>query len=333
MGKISAFALYSLILMLAVLPLAFTHQSIGSVVDTLDTPRLAANSWATAHLPGTLLPFFQGATRLLASPLLYLILIGVFLAEYFIPANPDQERFSRGFIQDFCTWFLLDAPLKAAASGAALCALYFILESYFPTFRLSDAAAASVPTSIRVLMAVVVGDLFMWIHHFLTHKIKILWFFHSVHHSQQEMNLFTELRFHVLETVTLAPIFYAPFYVLNLDFEAAFLTILVIQWYSRIYHANLRSNFGPLRYVLVTPQSHRIHHSREACHQDRNFGTIFCFWDRLLGTQWSDYEEYPSTGIADETFPWEESVRGTDVLANYFAQLLYPFRRILEMLR
>jgi sterol desaturase/sphingolipid hydroxylase (fatty acid hydroxylase superfamily) len=160
-----------------------------------------------------------------------------------------------------------------------------------------------------------------------------LWHFHSVHHSQRQLNLFTQARFHAVDVATLAPILYTPLYVLNLDFELAVWIVLLTDWYGRVTHANLRTNFGFLRYAFVTPQSHRIHHSREERHHDKNFGTLLCIWDRLLGTQWPDHNEYPTTGIADDSFPWEESVRGTHVLSNYFAQLMYPFRQIFKSSR
>jgi sterol desaturase/sphingolipid hydroxylase (fatty acid hydroxylase superfamily) len=89
-------------------------------------------------------------------------------------------------------------------------------------------------------------------------------------------------------------------------------------WYTRLYHANIRSNFGPLKHVLVTPQSHRIHHSIEPRHQDRNFSVILTVWDRLFGTLYPSYDEYPQTGVADVEF-------GTG-LRGLLAEFAYPFR-------
>ncbi|NNE09772.1 MAG: sterol desaturase family protein, partial [Gemmatimonadetes bacterium] len=85
---------------------------------------------------------------------------------------------------------------------------------------------------------------------------------------------------------------------------------------------------GPLRYVFVTPQSHRIHHSTREEHLDKNFGVIFSFWDRLFRTQVEDADTYPKTGILDETFPHENTARGFALLTTPIVQHLYPFRAI-----
>ena len=243
------------------------------------------------------------------------------------------SRLSRGLVHDGLAWFLLNSPLSALAFAGTLALLYLVLDRYLPFVRIDPELTGRLPTWVLVVAAVVLGDLMKWVHHNFMHKVPLLWHFHSVHHSQRELNLFTQARFHAIEFVTLAPIMYLPLVVLNLDFELAVWIVLGIEWYSRITHANLRTHFGPLRFALVTPQSHRVHHSREHRHHDQNFGTLFSFWDRLFGTQWPDHEEYPATGIADENFPWEKSVGGTSVLSNYFAQLIYPFQQVVKSWR
>jgi hypothetical protein len=61
---------------------------------------------------------------------------------------------------------------------------------------------------------------------------------------------------------------------------------------------------------------------------DKNFGVIFSFWDRLFGTQWTGYDEYPPTGIGDAGFPHERSVAGLRIVTNYIWQMIYPFKVI-----
>ena len=137
----------------------------------------------------------------------------------------------------------------------------------------------------------------------------------------------TDLRVHFVEHFVTKPIVFPPLFMLDLNLEPAFWIVLFRDSYSRIYHANLRTNFGVLRYVLVTLQSHRIHHSLDPRHRDRNFGVLLSVWDRLFDTQWSDASEYPPTGITDPGFPYEHDVRGARILTNYLRQLAYPFAR------
>lgn len=291
------------------------------------------DSWATANVPAAILPFLRSVAAVVMSPLVYLGFAAVFVAERIAPADELQQPISRGLVHDGVAWFLINAPLSAFAFAGTLAAMYFVLDNYLPSIRIDPELTARLPTWVLVVAAVVLGDLLKWIHHVVTHKVPFLWHFHSIHHSQRELNLFTQARFHAVEFVTLAPVMYLPLAILNLDFELAVWIVLGIEWYSRITHANLRTHFGPLRYALVTPQSHRIHHSLEHRHRDRNFGTLFSLWDRLFGTQWPQHEEYPATGIADESFPSETAPGFASLLASYFAQLLYPFRQLMKSRR
>ena len=139
--------------------------------------------------------------------------------------------------------------------------------------------------------------------------------------------MFTDLRIHPVEHLVALTIRFVPVMVLGLSKPEIFNLALITLWYTRFIHANVRTNLGPLRHVLVTPQFHRIHHSIEPRHRDQNFGVIFSFWDRLFGTVYPGCDEYPATGIADEDFPHETSYR--EILTAPFKQLAYPFRRIL----
>jgi sterol desaturase/sphingolipid hydroxylase (fatty acid hydroxylase superfamily) len=302
----------------------------ASVIARFDEMAAALNSWANAQIPSTALPFVRTLAGLAISPLLYLGLAAVLLAERLAPADQNQQPISRGMIQDGIAWFLLDAPLKGLLYAGFLGLLYWMLDNWAQFLRIDVQSISAAPTGVLVLLAVVVSDFLRWIHHILSHKVPVLWHFHSVHHSQRELNLFTQARFHAVDFAMQVPILYTPLYVLNLDFELAVWIVLLTDWYGRITHANLRTNYGVLRYALVTPQSHRIHHSRERRHIDKNFGILFSVWDRLFGTQWPNHDDYPPTGIADEHFPWEATVHGLHVLSNYFAQLIYPFRQLFK---
>ena len=329
-GRHALLVAFAILTVLAVIAWAVESSVLlpAGVTDGYRSLVDATNAWADAHLPATVLPLVRSFATLALSPLLYLGLAAVLLAERLAPADHQQQPLSRGMIHDGLAWFLLDAPLKAFVYTGCLGVLYFILDRYAPFLRIDPRLTGLMPTWVLVVAAVVLGDLLKWIHHYCNHKVPLLWHFHSIHHSQRELNLFTQARFHAVEAITLVPLLYAPLYVLNLNFELAAWIVLLTEWYARITHANLRTNLGLLRYALVTPQSHRIHHSQQPCHVDRNFGVLFSFWDWLFGTQWPNHDEYPATGIADETFPWEESVGGTHVLSNYFAQLIYPFQQL-----
>jgi sterol desaturase/sphingolipid hydroxylase (fatty acid hydroxylase superfamily) len=177
------------------------------------------------------------------------------------------------------------------------------------------------------------SDFLNWLHHFIRHKVELFWYFHAIHHSQLEMNLFTDLRVHGFERVIAKPIVFLPLFMLQLDAATAVWLVLAQEWYSRVYHANIRSNYGVLKHFMVTPQSHRIHHSIEPRHRDKNFGVIFTVWDRMFGTLYPSYDDYPDTGVDDPDFPLEGAATPAALARAYFAQMVYPFRQALARAR
>ena len=84
---------------------------------------------------------------------------------------------------------------------------------------------------------------------------------------------------------------------------------------------------GPLRYIIVSPQAHRIHHSREEKHFDTNFGLILSIWDRMFGTYSGDKGDFPYTGTPDPYLPMETSRNPISLVHTYLLQFFYPFRR------
>lgn len=277
-------------------------------------------------LPGKLQPVVAKGASVFLSPWLYLLMVLVFLAEKVIPADSRQRFFSVGMIQDFVGWFVIGGVVRVVLVGAMVAGLYWFCERFLSGLRID--AVSAWPIVIVSLLAVLAGDLLNWFHHYIRHKIEVFWLFHTIHHSQEQMNMFTDLRVHLVEYVIAKPITILPLFVLGLDIQLAFWLTLILESYTRIYHGNLRTNYGPLRYLLVTPQSHRIHHSALPQHMDKNFAVIFSFWDRLFGTQWTGYDEYPPTGIGDAGFPHERSVAGLRIVTNYIWQTLYPFQVI-----
>jgi hypothetical protein len=138
---------------------------------------------------------------------------------------------------------------------------------------------------------------------------------------------------HPVDEVVAHCLVFVPLFMFSIGAPLTLYLVLFLKWYPKICHANVKTNFGWLKYVLVTPQSHRLHHSIEERHSDRNFGVIFSIWDRLFGTLYPHYDEYPSTGVPDTGFPLERQVGCLAVMRNYVSQLLYPFQMIQHRLK
>ncbi len=243
--------------------------------------------------------------------------------ERYFPAR-EQPLLSNGLRQDVI-WFVLHGLFKYTLFAAFASGLYLVFDNYLSFMRLTFISAMPVPA--QIILVVLLSDFLEWLHHLIRHKVPLFWRFHAVHHSQREMNYFCDSRIHPLDAMIGRSIGFIPFFSLELDtaIPSFFIWQVIQSWYTNLNHSNLKFNYGWLRYVLVTPQSHRIHHSMEPEHRDKNFAVMFSIWDFIFGTQHLDFDEYPQTGIEDERFPIEKSGRTRSLLRSTIGQLIYPF--------
>lgn len=180
------------------------------------------------------------------------------------------------------------------------------------------------------LLAFAIADLLLWTTHLIMHKVPFLWRVHEVHHSPTTMTMFVTDRAHPGETVfrtlfALGVIVVLGPTVQNLEWLAVIASF--VTWWLFLVHANVRLRLGPLRYVLVTPQSHRIHHSARPDHWDSNYGFVLSIWDRIFRTQNADDTSYPPTGIGQDEFPFPRSLAPKEMASAFAAQLAWPLRR------
>ncbi|MBW8877748.1 MAG: sterol desaturase family protein [Acidobacteria bacterium] len=260
------------------------------------------------------------------NPLFYLVVAAVLGLERLIPAVSGQPVFSRGFFQDL-VWAPFTLTMHSYLLPLHIALLSFVYNRYLGFLTLHS--LESWPWLPRVILGLFASDFLFWASHYVRHKVKVLWYFHAIHHSQRELNFFTDYHVHPLDDVFLYTLGFIPLFMVQSSFITIVAVTWVRAWQTRFYHSNIRTNLGWLRYLLVTPQSHRVHHSIELRHRDCNFGLTFCLWDHLFGTQYRGYDEYPATGIDDESYPCQHEGDGRLAwLTQVFNQLLYPFEAL-----
>jgi len=262
---------------------------------------------------------------LLLNPTVIVIIVAAFGLEFLIPADRRQRKLSPGLVNDLL-WHAVTGVFRLTVMVAIYGAAASLFERHLG-FLILDYARAW-PAWAKVSAAILVADYLRWVTHFVRHKVPFMWRFHALHHGQRELNFFSNYRQHPLESVFAWAIRFVPFMVLHVEVELTALAIVAMTWFVNLYHANLRTNFGPLRYVLVTPQSHRVHHSPLPEHRDTNYGVLFSIWDRLHGTQFPDAGIYPETGIEDANFPVATGFAPGHQVATLARQLAYPFYRV-----
>src|SRR6266852_1613179 len=253
------------------------------------------------------------------------VLLVALILERWLPVTPNQRDLTRGFWQDIA-WYVADFIREVSWVPLYLALLVWMRGRVFGKFELVPNGV--LPAVVAWTVAILAWDLIGYASHAARHRYDFLWRFHAIHHSQREMNFFTQHRFHDVDVIADQTIRTIPLLALNASFTALGVFYVIALAHFRLYHSNIKSDYGVLRYVLVSPQSHRIHHARDPRQLNSNFGIFFSLWDRAFGTQYPHHDEYPDElGIDDEHFPIDQGTRIRDIPRVYAAQLLYPFRR------
>ena len=131
---------------------------------------------------------------------------------------------------------------------------------------------------------------YYWFHRF-SHEVNLFWAAHVVHHQSEDYNLGTALR--QSGSGLFGFIFYLPWLVVGIPADIFFASAAINLVYQFWVHTQHVKRVGPLEYVLITPSNHRVHHAQNPEYIDRNYGGIFCVWDRLFGTFQDELEEQP----------------------------------------
>jgi sterol desaturase/sphingolipid hydroxylase (fatty acid hydroxylase superfamily) len=172
--------------------------------------------------------------------------------------------------------------------------------------------------SIAALASLFISDFFYYWFHRAQHSFALLWRFHRVHHSIRDMNALNSTH-HFSEEILRIPFVTIPFALL-IDFDPGptpWIAAAIFSMQGQFVHSNTQFNFGILRYVFVDNRFHRLHHSVEEQHFDKNFGAITTLYDTVFGTaQFPAKGEWPATGITELSEPKR--------LGDY---LWSPFRR------
>jgi sterol desaturase/sphingolipid hydroxylase (fatty acid hydroxylase superfamily) len=261
---------------------------------------------------------------------LYLVVPFLLFLEFLFPCNPSQPLIGKGFLQD-AIWYILDIPLTILILFPLIGILRGLYNQHLGFLTLGT--ATNWPAYLQIIAALLLAEFFIWFNHFARHKVRTLWFFHAIHHSQKEMNIFTDDRAHIVDLIVGSLLSFIPFFIFDVSNLFA-ITIIGIYKpiHNRFIHANLKINLGWLGWLLTSPQFHRVHHSSDPAHADKNFGVYFSIYDHLFGTACPSRNIYPQTGIADSRFPTEDKVRVSQLPRNWLVQMVYPFMQVSEKL-
>ena len=187
-------------------------------------------------------------------------------------------------------------------------------------------AAAAWPVWAQIIVALVVVDFVQWSVHNLLHRVPFLWEFHKTHHSvvDGEMDWIVSFRFQWTEVMVYKAIQYLPLAFFGFGTEAVMFHAIFGTFIGHLNHANLDWDWGPLKYVLNSPNMHIWHHDYEGdTHTTVNFGIIFSCWDWIFGTaKMPDHEPKKIGFDGVEEFP-----------NNFFSQAVWPLQQAIPALQ
>lgn len=179
------------------------------------------------------------------------------------------------------------------------------------------------PAWIAFVVSVLALDLAIYLQHVMFHATPALWRLHRMHHADLEFDVTTGLRFHPVEILLSMGIKLAVVAVLGPPAVAVLIFEVLLNATSMFNHGNVRIPLGldrVLRWVVVTPDMHRVHHSIQPTETNSNFGFNLPWWDRLLGT----YRAQPREGHDGMTIGIEQFRTSRDLWLD--RMLIQPVR-------
>ena len=182
----------------------------------------------------------------------------------------------------------------------------FILRLLFPAAAIGVAALAfehgwgvfnyyAVPYWLAVVGSVVILDFVIYLQHVMVHAVPALWRLHRVHHADLDFDVTTGARFHPIEIILSILIKFAAILLLGPPLLAVVIFEVLLNATAMFNHSNVRippAIDRVLRWFVVTPDMHRVHHSVYDDETNSNFGFNLPWWDRLFGT----YRAQPRDG-------------------------------------
>jgi sterol desaturase/sphingolipid hydroxylase (fatty acid hydroxylase superfamily) len=246
------------------------------------------------------------------------IVVGlVILAIIFIPlerlfALRPRLILRTGWRTDVVHYLINGAALKVGLV-VTVAVLGTVLRAVVPApFRTAVAAS---PGSVQIVAALAIATVGGYAGHRAAHEVPLLWRFHRVHHSVREMDWLAANHLHPLDQIFIRSAAVLPLYALGFGRMSlgAFVVLTTLQ--AVFIHANVRLAFGPLRWVIATPQFHHWHHARDPRAYNSNYAGEFPALDALFGTLYLPALRWPARYGVDDGEP-----------AGYLRQLVWPLR-------
>ena len=223
-------------------------------------------------------------------------------------AVPRKSLFRRERTVDLLWWFFTPIVSRTASTIAVFVAIAIVAGK-----GRSPEWFESQPKLLQILELLIVADFLGYFAHRLFHGRR-LWRYHAIHHSAEDLDWLSATRVHPVNEIGNRLLQVVPLYLLGFRGEALAALVPILTFWALMVHANLRWDFGPLRYIIASPKFHRWHHTSQDEGLDRNFAGLFPWIDAMFGTLYMPRDRQPERfGVAGERVP-----------GGLWGQLVYP---------
>jgi sterol desaturase/sphingolipid hydroxylase (fatty acid hydroxylase superfamily) len=288
------------------------HAEMGSATGFVTGPgRLKTHDVVIAAATATI---FFGAL-MVRSRLIFGLAV---LAAIFVPmermfALHSQRVFRAGWRTDL-VHFVVNNLLTTFLLILAVLSVGTAMSAVVPGALRS--AVGQQPLCLQTSEAFVLAGLSGYWAHRATHRVPVLWKFHRVHHSVTEMDWLAAGRLHPVDQAFTRSCTVLPLVALGFTKGVLGAFVVLITFQALFIHANVRFRFGPLRWIVATPEFHHWHHSADPAAYNSNFAGEFPWLDLLFGTLHLPAGKMPEGYGIQERPP-----------KGYLYQLAWPFRR------
>ena len=233
--------------------------------------------------------------------------------ERLLALHKEQHVFRKWWWNDLIYVF---ANRILISAGLGMLAVAVIALSSWLMPRQLQAAVAGQPYWLQVVEAVILADLGFYTAHRMFHSIPWLWKFHAVHHSIEELDWLAAARVHPIDQIVTKAMSILPLFALGFAAVPIGIFAAIYFWHSILVHANVRLNFGPLRWLIASPEFHHWHHANQREAYNTNYAGQLSILDKLFGTMYMPEGQVPEKYGVDDLVP-----------NTYLLHLIYPFKR------
>lgn len=267
-----------------------------------------------------------GVMQLLSNPFFTVLAVCLlcFMLELALPKKKAYGVTKRkGFFTDLFYVIFIDIITYGFGFYALVATLEWFIKFLLQSENPEMFSIAALPKWAQYVLLFLMVDFSQWLAHFLLHRVGFLWQFHKIHHAQETLGFGSTRHFHFFEFLVLKPFLFIPMKLVGFSANEYFICHMWFGYFLTFYsHCNIKLSWGFLDYVIINPETHYWHHSKNIPGKHGvNFASILTVWDHLFGFFYlpKDKNLEPQLGIPDNNVP-----------ETFGGQFWYPFRALLN---